>query len=275
MLRGERELGKRGSHRLRPEHGSGGRRGRTARIAKGFGVVGNLERPGIRSPRRMRRRDHPRWPAIGHRSAIAGRLRCPSPRCGSAGPRRPRELGSRCCLHRYRLGPSRCPRGYPHMRGGRYDRIGGRCRDSGRGRSPGQERRPGLGHIRAGGLQRGCARPGSGRRLLRAGLRRMCMPHARGHQDLVLLREGRHPAPSPRFGHVPDLRGDQLGQSLTLDDRSGRQPSEDSGRQYVKPHEGVVERQADSNKEDHIGNRYPDEHADPGDRQRSWQPKIV
>ena len=223
----------------------------------------------------MRQRHHPRWPAIEHRSVIACRLRRPGLRCGSAGPRRPRELGSRRCLHRCRLGPSRRPRGYPHMRGGRYDRIGGRCCDSGRGRSPGRLRRPGIGHIRAGGLRRGYARPGPGRRFLRADLRRTCVPHARGHRDLVLLREGRHPAPSPRFGHVPDLRGDQLGQSLTLDDRSGRQPGEDGRRQYIKPHESVVERQADSNKENHIGNRYRDEHGEPGDRQRSWQPKIV
>ena len=88
---------------------------------------------------------------------------------------------------------------------------------------------------------------------------------------LVLPEVMDYKAARPLATELLSLRG----QSLTLDDRSGSQPGEDGRRQYIKPHESVVERQADSNEEDHIGDRYRDEHADPGDRQRSRQPKIV
>src|ERR1700748_1902910 len=50
----------------------------------------------------------------------------------------------------------------------------------------------------------------------------------RSHQDLVLLRERRHPAPGLRLSDVAELRSDQLGQPLAFNDRPGRQPGEDT-----------------------------------------------
>ena len=55
----------------------------------------------------------------------------------------------------------------------------------------------------------------------------------------------------------------------------GCQPGEHSRRKYVKPYQVMVERQTDSNEEDHVGDRDPGEDSDPGDRQGCWQPKIV
>jgi hypothetical protein len=101
------------------------------------------------------------------------------------------------------------------------------------------------------------------------------MPHPRGHQDLVLLSERRHPAPGPRLSDVAELRTDQLGQPLAFNHRPRRQPGEHTGGKYVKPNQVVVERQTDSNEEYHVRDRDPDENSDPGDRQRCWQPKIV
>ena len=261
----------------------------------------DLERPGILRSRRMRR-DHPRWTLARFEPRLGGGAGRCGVRLRSAGPRGRRTLGIRL-----RLGPFRRP-------AARFACSGiGTCSGSGRAASPddgdascgeavccADSSKHGRGPAR-GGLtgctsargsnssspgtcifpgtcRTGATRPGLGRgplRLLGPGLRRMQVPHPGGHQDFILLRERGHPAPGPRFGDVPELRTHQLRQPLAFNDRPRAQPGEHSGRKYVKPYQGVVKRQSDSNEENNIRNSNRGKDADPGDRQRCWQPKIV
>src|SRR5246500_3066321 len=103
----------------------------------------------------------------------------------------------------------------------------------------------------------------------------MPVPDPDGHVDLVLLRKRGHPAPGPRLGQVPQLRADQLRQPLVLDDRPGGQPGEHPRGEYVKPNEIVIKRQANYDQEKYVRNGNSDENGNPGDGQRSRQPKIV
>ena len=254
----------------------------------------DLKRPGLRRLGR-RQRSGPRRGQVRRIGYLGGGRAAGDVGFGSGRPRRPRRLR----LRLRRLGSLGNPAGrraflqrHLLLLGPRITKPGGRRHDRRRGRPPrGQRPRdrppsldlthvglPQFVRLRPGELRLGRSRPDLGRcllRPLRPGLGRMGMPHPRGHQDLVLLREWCHPAPGPGLSDVPELRAHQLGQPLAFNDRPRRQPGEHTGRKYVKPYQVVVERQTDSNKEYHVWDRDPDEDSDPGDRQRCWQPKVV
>jgi hypothetical protein len=100
-------------------------------------------------------------------------------------------------------------------------------------------------------------------------------PHPAEHHDLVLFRQRRQPAPGGRFPDVAHLGNDQLGQALTLQYRTGRQPGEQAGRQHIQPEQIVAERQPEEGQKDHVGHRDSGKNGYLANRQRHWKPEIV
>jgi hypothetical protein len=103
----------------------------------------------------------------------------------------------------------------------------------------------------------------------------MPVPDPDGHGDVVLLGERGHPAPGPRFGEVAELRADQFRQSLALNDRPGGKPGEHARREHVKPNQIMIKGQANYNKEENVRNGNSNKNSNPGDGQRSRQPKVI
>ena len=265
----------------------------------------DLERPQIwrfrqiRSWRsRMMRRDYPRGTLVLVRPCLGDGAGAGGVPFGSAGPRGPRRLGTRLRLAPFRRPVSGCPFRYWHLSrwcgrpgcrgsGWRRSRLLRRCQRHGsravRNRMHQGLRRLLRGHLQLRPLLRGHLQDrrtglrfgGGPLRLLGPGLRWMQVPHPGGYQDFILFRERRHPAPGPRFGDVPELRAHQLRQALVFYNWPRRQPGEHSRRKDVKPYQVMIKRQADSNEEYDVRNGDPDKNADPGDRQRCWQPKII
>jgi hypothetical protein len=100
-------------------------------------------------------------------------------------------------------------------------------------------------------------------------------PHPAEHHDLVFFRQRGHPAPGGRFSDVTRLGNDQLGQSLTLQYRPGRQPGDQAGWQHVQPEQIVVERDPEQRQKDDVGHRNGGKDGDLADWQRHWKPEIV
>ena len=100
-------------------------------------------------------------------------------------------------------------------------------------------------------------------------------PHPGDEHDLFLLGQRRKPAPGARLAQVTHLGGDELGQSLALQDRPGGKPGQHPRGENVKPERRVTKREAENCEDNHIGDRDCGENCDLAHRQRHRQPEVV
>jgi hypothetical protein len=100
-------------------------------------------------------------------------------------------------------------------------------------------------------------------------------PDASGEGDGLGLGRRREPGPGPGLAHVAQLRLQQLGEPLALDDRPGRQPGDDSGRDQVDHVPRRVERQSDEPEQERPRGQHTGEDADPDYGERHRQPQVV
>ena len=164
--------------------------------------------------------------------------------------------------------------GVPAGRFGRPGPAPGRARPQAAGRrralSPGRATAG-----TAAGSTAGTRRPGGhgGRFDGRLGL--AAPPDPPGHDHLVLLDVGRHPAPGGRLADIAHLGNDQFRQALAFQDRPGGQPGKDTGWQHIQPEQGVTEGEPEQREEDHVRHGDGRENGNLAHRKGHREPEVV
>ena len=100
-------------------------------------------------------------------------------------------------------------------------------------------------------------------------------PDPPGHDHLVLLDVGRHPAPGGRLADIAHLGNDQFRQALAFQDRPGGQPGKDTGWQHIQPEQGVTEGEPEQREEDHVRHGDGRENGNLAHRKGHREPEVV